>query len=425
MRILIVHQYYLMPGRPGGSRFNEMARLWAAQGHQVTVLGGAIDYASGSVPERYRRRWVYKEYDGPVLVYRCHVPATYSASYLGRMWAFLGFTLSASTAALRAPRPDVVIASSPPLVAAIPGWIAARVSRRPVPWVFEVRDLWPESAITTGVLSPDSPLAKLLYGLEKWACRSASRINVLTPAFQTDMRNRRLAPQASFCCIPNGADTALFRPGPRDNQTRAQFGWGDRFVVLYAGAHGRANALSQLIDAAAGLQDRPDILIACIGDGPEREWLEQEARNRGLANIRFYGPQPKDSMPGIVNACDVGAAVLQNNPTFRTVYPNKIFDYMSCARPVLLAIDGAARALVCDQARAGIFAEPENGNSIGAAIRFLADHPDQRAEWAASGRRWVLAHAARETLAARYLEMLAGLVNATPEPLRASVAAPL
>jgi len=412
MRILIVHQYYLMPGQPGGSRFNEMARLWAEQGHLVTVIAGTIDYASGKVPERYQGRWVSKENDGAVLVYRCHVPATYATSYAGRMWAFLGFTLSASTAAFRAPRHDIVIATSPPLIATIPGWIAARISRNPVPWIFEVRDLWPESAITTGVLKAGSLLTKLLYTLEQWACRSASKINVLTPAFQVDMEKRGLAAQAKFCFVPNGADTESFWPGPRDNETRRQLGWSDRFVVMYAGAHGRANALHQLVDAAAELRDRPDILIACIGDGPERQRLTEEAERRGLKNIRFHGAKPKASMPDIVNACDAGAAVLQNNPTFRTVYPNKVFDYMSCARPVLLAIDGAARTLVCDEAKAGVFAEPENPKAIASAIRFLADHPDTRAAMAANGRRWVVANASRDALAGRYLDVLMDLVNA-------------
>jgi glycosyltransferase involved in cell wall biosynthesis len=413
MKILIVHQYYLMPGQAGGSRFNEMARLWTQQGHEVTVIAGTLDYASGKAPERYDGHWISKENDGAVIVYRCHVPATYARSYVGRMWAFVGFTLSASTAALRVPRPDVVIATSPPLVATIPGWIAARLSRHPVPWIFEVRDLWPESAITTGVLRAGSPLTRLLYGLEKWACRSASKINVLTPAFQYDMERRALATSTKFCFVPNGADTGSFSPGPRGNEMRRQLEWGDRFVVMYSGAHGRANALHQLVDAAAELRDRPDILIACVGDGPERQRLTEEAELRGLENIRFYGAKPKASMPEIVNACDVGAAVLQNNPTFRTVYPNKVFDYMSCARPVLLAIDGAARTLVCDQAKAGIFAEPENHQAIASAIRFLADHQAARDEMAANGRRWVLANASRDALAARYLDVLAGMVTSS------------
>ncbi len=151
MKILIVHQYYLMPGQAGGSRFNEFARLWSAAGHQVTVLAGTVDHAKGTTPEKYRGRWITTEQDDAVTVHRCYVPAAYSRGYAGRMWGFFGFTLSATTAALRVERPDVVIATSPPLVTAITGWLAAHARLRSVPWVFEVRDLWPESAVTTAV----------------------------------------------------------------------------------------------------------------------------------------------------------------------------------------------------------------------------------------------------------------------------------
>jgi len=411
VKITVVHQYYLMPGQFGGSRFNEMARLWSAQGHQVTVIAGTVDYGTGKAPDRYRGRWVTKELDGAVTVYRCHVPETYGKSYLGRMWGFFGFTLSASTAALRLRRPDVVIATSPPLVAVIPGWIAARARLKPSPWIFEVRDLWPESAVTTGVLREKSILTRSLYALEKWACGSADKVNVLTPAFRQDIESRGLAPAGKIVFVPNGADTESFRPGPRDNAARREFGWGDRFVAMYAGAHGLANALGQLVEAAYELRERPDILIACMGDGPERKKLEADAERRGLNNIQFYGPKPKSAMPEIVNACDAGIAVLQNNPTFRTVYPNKVFDYMSCARPVLLAIDGVARNLVCEQAEAGQFAEPENAAAIAATLRSFADNPDERARMGRNGRNWVLANASRAALASRYLEAMGTLVG--------------
>jgi glycosyltransferase involved in cell wall biosynthesis len=410
MKIVVVHQHYLMPGQPGGSRFNEMARLWSEAGHQVTVIAGNLNYATGEVPERYRGRWIVREQDGPVTVLRCHVPSSYSKSYVGRAQAFLGFTLSAATAALQVERPDVVIATSPPLVAVLPGWLAARAHWPGVPWIFEVRDLWPESAVTTGVLRADSPVTRALYALEAWACRSAARVNVLTPAFREDLVRRGLVPPERVVFVPNGADVEAFRPGPRDNDVRRAMGWGERFVVMYAGAHGRANAVRQLLDAAGLLRHRPDILIATVGDGPERAGLEAEAKARGLPNVMFCGPQPKARMPDFVNACDVGAAVLQNNPTFRTVYPNKVFDYMACERPSLLAIDGVARALVCDEAQAGVFAEPENPAALADAIVRLEADPAGRAAMGRRGREWVLANATRESLAARYLDIMRDVV---------------
>lgn len=388
MKILVIHQYYLMPGAAGGSRFNELARLWSEAGHEVTVIAGTVDYASGEKPARYKGRWITREEDGPVHVWRCHVPGTYAKSYLGRAWAFFGFTLSAATAALLERDADVVVATSPPLITPLPGFIAARLRARPGKLIFEIRDLWPESAITTGVVPKGSLLARGLFALEKWACSAADAINVLTPAFRDDLVKRGLASEKKVAFVPNGADVQRFNPGPRDNAARAEQGWDDKFVVMYSGAHGRANAVGQLLDAAARLLDRKDILIACVGDGPERAGLEEKAKARGLYNIQFAGPQPKDWMPDFVNACDAGAAVLQNNPTFRTVYPNKVFDYMACAKPTLLAIDGVARQLVCEQARAGVFAEPENGAALAEAIRRLADDKALCAALGARGRSW-------------------------------------
>jgi glycosyltransferase involved in cell wall biosynthesis len=406
LKILVVHQYYLRPGQPGGSRFNEMCRLWSEAGHEVQVIAGTLNYVTGETPAEYRGRWMTKEMDGDVTVYRCRVPSTYHSGRLGRLFAFIGFVLSGSTAALRVKRPDLVIATSPPLTAIVPGWIAARFRLRRAKLIFEVRDLWPETWVLLGTLRRTSVLARLLYFLERWASRTSDRINVLTPAFREDMVTRGVAPAGKIVFIPNGADVESFRPATRDNEMRRALGWGDRTVVLYAGAHGVPNALGQLIDAAIELRSRPDILIACVGDGIERAALEARVKEEGLTNIIFHGAQPKEQMPAIVNACDIGTAVLANNISFHTVYPNKVFDYMACERPVLIAIDGVARDLVCNQANAGIFAEPENPKAIAGAIRRLADDSALRAELARNGRAWVLANATRDALAARYLGVM-------------------
>jgi glycosyltransferase involved in cell wall biosynthesis len=402
VRILVVYQYYGRPGEAAGSRFNEFGRMWSEAGHEVTVLAGTIQHSTGHIPEPYRGRWITREMDGKVTVWRCYIPEAYAKGYVGRAWGFFAFTLSAATAVLRCARPDVVIATSPPLVTVIPGWIAAKLYRSRL--IFEMRDLWPESAVTTGVLREGSLLTRMLYGLERWGARVADRVNVLTPAFREDLLRRGLAGPEKILFVPNGADLDMFQPGPRDNVVRKELGWGDRFVVMYAGAHGRANAIGQLVDAAERLRDRPDILIACVGDGNERARHEQAAREKGLTNIAFYGSQAKSRMPDIVTACDVGAAVLQDNPTFRTVYPNKVFDYMAAARPTLLAIDGVARKLVCDDARAGLFVQPEDGGAIADAIRRLASSPDECAEMGRRGRAWAELNAGRRALAARYLQ---------------------
>ena len=178
MKILVVHQFYLGPGEPGGSRFNEFARLWQNSGHDVSVIAGTLNYTTGKRLADCEASWVTKRDEDGVHVWRCHVPTTYNQGYLGRMWAFFGVTVLASWAALRVPRPDVVIATSPPLTAAIPGFVAARLRLRPVPWVFEIRDLWPESAITTGVIADRSasPAATSAWWTSTWGtCCPLSR----------------------------------------------------------------------------------------------------------------------------------------------------------------------------------------------------------------------------------------------------------
>lgn len=411
MKIAVLHQNYLSAGQPGGSRFNEFARLWSEAGHEVTVITGTLNYNTGAVPPEYQGKWFVHENDGPVKVVRCYVPSVYRRGRVGRSVAFWGFVASASTAALTVPRPDVLIATSPPLSIAVPGFLSAKVFWRGVPWVFEVRDLWPGSIVTSGLLREEALLTRVLYGMERWACESATLVNVLTPAFREDILKRGLVPPEKIVFVPNGADVSMFNPGPRDNDVRREFGWGDRTVFLYAGAHGVVNALEQLVEAAALLRDRPDILIACVGDGTERARLTEIARRRGLDNLVFHGPVAKAKMPDVVNAADVGMAVLQGNPMMKTVYPNKVFDYMACARPSLLAIDGVARELVCVQAAAGRFAVPEDPRSIASVIREMTDDPDERRAMGERGRAWVLANATRESLAERYLGILEGIAR--------------
>lgn len=413
MNILVLHQYYLAPGDPGGSRFNELAALWAADGHDVTVIAGNLNYATGRRTPGTEGRWITRQQDGAVALVRAHVPSTYNAGLSGRLWAFAGFTLSASTAVLRQSRPDVVISTSPPLNIAVPGAVAARFRFGRVPWVFEVRDLWPESAVTTGVMRPRAFLTRFLYRLEAWAYRKADRINVLTPAFRHDIIARGLAPADKIFFVPNGVDVDVFRPGPRDNARRQELGWGQDFVALYAGAHGRANALHQLIDAAERLRGQPHIRIVSAGDGPELPGLREAAKAKDLSNIEFIGSQPKDRMPDLINAADAGLAVLQANPTFKTVYPNKVFDYMACARPTVLAIDGVARELVCDEARAGLFAEPENGAAIASCLLELASDAARASALGTSGRAWVVQNASRSALARRYLTELERCMSST------------
>jgi len=278
-----------------------------------------------------------------------------------------------------------------------------------VPAVFEVRDLWPESAVDTGVLT-SRPLIWLSRCLEDLAYRRATWISALTPAFVEALVAGKGVRRNRIEMVPNAADLDIMRPGPKDNRVRRKLGLTGKFVVSYFGAHGRANRVGQLLDVAQRLKSsHPDVRIMLVGDGMEKSALQADARQRGLDNVLFVDSVPKSQVADYVNASDVCTAVLMKNDTFKTVYPNKVFDYMSCERPIIVAIDGAARKLI-DDAGAGIYAEPENPEAFLEALRRLKDEPGLAENMGSSGRRYVVEHFDRRTIADSYLGWLTKLV---------------
>ena len=375
------------------------------------MLAGMVHYAKGTKAAAYKGRFLAVEKVGPgVTVYRCHVSESYNRSFLGRFWAYLSFLFSAAVVGLlRVPRPDVIVASSPPLTVAGTMWVLSACFGSPA--VFEVRDLWPESAVDTGVLT-SRPLIWLSYRLEELAYRRSVWLNALTPAFVERLAAKKHVPRRRISMIPNGADLDLLQPGPRDNAVRRRLGLEGKFVVSYFGAHGRANRLGQLLDAAEVLRDDADVRILLVGDGMEKPALKAEARRRGLHNVLFADPVPKRHVGDYINASDVCAAVLMKNDTFKTVYPNKIFDYMSCKRPILLAIDGAARELI-ERAGAGVYVEPENPEALARCVLEMKGRPDVLKRMGESGYRYVREHFSRRRLAETYLAVLADVCSAS------------
>ena len=406
MNILIIHQYFLEKDGAGGSRFNQFAKYWAQKGHKVTVIAGTVGYTTGQKNEKYKGKWVTKEeVDRGVTILRCYVSESYNKNFLGRLWAYLSFVFSASWAGIfMSGKQEVVIATSPPLLVAIPGYIISRLKR--IPLIFELRDLWPKFAIDTGVLK-NSLVIKLSYWLENFIYRKANLINVLTPAFKDYLLKEKKAPENKIIYIPNAADLDLMKPGPKNNWVREKFNWDDKFVILYVGAHGVANDLRQIINAAKLFKNNPEILFVLIGDGMEKLKLITVAKEQNLTNVQFLGSVSKDKIVDFINAADVCTAIL--DPVFTTTYPNKVFDYMACARPVVLPIDGVCRKLVVDEARAGLFVRPEDAEDFKEKIFYFYNHPEARETMGQNGRRFVIERFDRQKLANQYLEIIKGI----------------
>lgn len=406
MRIVLIHQYFLETDGAGISRFNQFAKYWTEAGHEVTVVCGTVHYMTGKKQHRFRGRLITKERENPRLeVVRVFVSDAYNSNFIGRMWGYVSFTMSSLLALLTIQKPDVIISTSPPLFAGVPGLVASWAWRRP--FVFEVRDLWPESAIELGVLN-NKLLISLAYAAEKLLYRSAKKICVLTPAFREKLASEKNVPRDKIFFIPNGADTDLLVIRTPREEVRRNLGLGNSFTVLYIGAHGIANHLDQVLDAASLVKDDPSLRFVLVGEGMKKEELKKRANREGLANLLFLDPVPKDRIADIINACDVGLAVLKKLDIFKTVYPNKVFDYMACKRPVLLGIDGAIRELVETSAKVGVFFEPEQAHDMVEKIRTMQGNPAQCSQFGENGYTFVTRHYSRKALACAYERELTG-----------------
>jgi glycosyltransferase involved in cell wall biosynthesis len=390
-----------------------MTQVWADQGHEVTVLAGMVHYNTGKKPERYKGKFIFKDlnfYEN-VDVIRCHVSEAYNVNFLGRLWAYFSFVFSSIWAGLFKVQKkfDVIIVTSPPLFVGITAYILSKFKR--LPFVFEIRDLWPESAIDTGVLQ-NKTIIKFAYWFESFIYKKASLINVLTPAFRDKLIGEKGVPKDKVIFIPNAADFSLAEKlvGSFDaDKFRKDHQLENKFVITYVGAHGVANHLVQLLDAAEQLKDT-EVLFQLIGSGMQKEQLVADAKSRDLQNVKFVDPVPKEEVFQYILASDMGASVLKKVDTFKTIYSNKTFDYMSCKKPVLLAIDGVSRELV-DKANCGIYVEPENRDDIVRGIKEALWRKSELATLGNNGYAYAKKHFDRTSLAKQYLEHVKDLLD--------------
>ncbi len=401
MHILLIHQVFVRPQDPGGTRHYEFAQQLVRRGHQVTVLAGTRSYLTGGLLGADRRQTL----EPGLVVLRTWVLGGAGSGALGRMLAFLSFVGSALLLGLRIPAVSLIWGTSPPLSQAWTAWALARLKR--TPWLLEVRDLWPAFAVQIGVLR-NRALIALARRLERFLYHRADRIVVNSPGFVSHVLDSGAA-ASKLAFIPNGVDTQLFAPGAEAGQLRRLEGLDRKFIALYAGAHGMANDLWQLLAAAEVLREDPRITLVLVGDGREKVALRAKARATGLSNVVFLPSVEKARMPGLLVDADCGLVVLKPIPLFTTTYPNKMFDYMAAGKPVVLAIDGVAKRLV-EEADAGVCVPPGDAPALAAALQQLAADPALARELGQRGRTYVEAHYDRAQLALQMEGLMLAMV---------------
>lgn len=397
MHTLLIHQAFVSPTEAGGTRHIELAKPFVGKGNEFTIIASRYNYLNGQQQDRPDGPEVY---DG-VHVIRPRSLGGLHRSYVWRVVSFLSFMVSAVWSGIRVKNIDVVMGTSPPLFQAVSAWLIAAIRRRPL--VLEIRDLWPEFAIDIGLLK-NPALIWLARRLETFLYRRASHFIVNSPAYVDYLVSKGID-ENRISFIANGVEPGMFKIVASDDSIRKEYGLYGKFIVTYAGAIGMANDLDTLLDAAHQLRDTPDVQFLIVGDGKERARLEQSAQQQKLDNVLFVGTKPKSQMPSVLVESDVCLAILKNIPMFRNTYPNKVFDYMAGAKPIVLAIDGVIREVV-ESAEAGYFVQPGDANALADAIRKLQQDPQGAKQMGIAGQRYVAEHFNRAQHAAAFGQLV-------------------
>jgi glycosyltransferase involved in cell wall biosynthesis len=410
MHILFLTDNFPPEVNAPASRTHEHCREWVRAGHEVTVVTGVPNFPQGRVFAGYRNRlWQQERIDG-IRVIRVWTYITANEGFVRRVLDYLSFMLSGTLAALFTRRVDVVVGTSPQLFTACAAWMVGALKRRA--YVFELRDLWPESIKAVGAMK-DTALIRILERLEMFLYRRAARIVSVTHSFRETL-HRRGIDAGKIDVITNGVDIARFSPRPKDTTLEAELGLAGHFVAGYIGTHGMAHALETLLQAARQLQqEHPAIGLRFLflGDGARKAALVDEARRLGLSNVLFVGSVPKEQVARYWSLLDVSIIHLRRTELFTTVIPSKLFECMGMGIPVLLGVAGESATLVEREAVGQIF-EPENVEQLVRALLVLQRDDALREQY----RRRALEAARRYDRVALAAQMLGTLEAVARRP---------
>jgi colanic acid biosynthesis glycosyl transferase WcaI len=387
MRILILTQYFAPEVGAVAIRLTRLARLLQRRGHDVQVLTGMPSYPQGTVSPAYRGRWILSEMHEGIPVLRTWVFARPNPRTLHRLLHQTSFALSA-LGGITLPRPDVIFVESHPLFVAFTGW-ALHASKR-APYVLNVSDLWPDSAIALGVLK-SRHIIRLARWLERFVYRHAAHIIAMTDGIRKGVSEVTLQPE-KVSLITNAVDLDCFSPTVDGSSIRGRFGLAENFVALYAGNLGLAQGLETLLDAAAHLrQSDPDIRIVIVGAGSRQEALCAYAQEHNLDNVIFGGVLPYTQMPQVLAAADVCLVLLKRASVLLGARPSKLYEAMAAGRAAIVSADGEAAEYVIT-AGAGLASPPEDSVALAQAIRRLRADETARQSYGRRGRAYAERH---------------------------------
>ena len=408
MRILYLSQYFPPEVGATQTRAYEMARNLVGLGHRVTMLAEIPNHPTGIVPPEYRGKLYERDTLDGIDVMRLWVKTSRVKTTRTRMAFYLSFMVSATLAGilLARGRYDVVYATSPPLFVACAGWALSRIRR--IPFVFEVRDLWPAVAVSLGELS--SPrIIRWAEAVERFLYRQAAAIVAVTRGFCQHIEALGIASD-KIHWIPNGTMPEIFDPARGDEGLRHRLGLQGKFVVLYAGLHGLAQGLPFILEAAHDLLDHPEVVFVFVGEGPAKPDLLAIQDQQNLTNVLFLPQVAREAVVPYLNMADTLLVPLKKDQIFASFIPSKLYDFMSCAKPVILSVPGEAREIL-EEAGAGIFVAPGDVKQLRQAILHLSREAGTCQEYGRKGRQYVIEHFSRKTQAGQVAALLQDLID--------------
>jgi len=353
MHILLIHQAFAALNEPGGTRHHEFARFLAERGHQVSIIASPVSYLTG---KNTKNKKIETEMDGKISIYRAYTYPALHKSFAHRLYSYFSFMISSFFISMKIKNIDIVWGTSPPIFQSFTAWLVSKLKR--VPFLLEIRDLWPAFAIAVGVLK-SKILISLSLWLEGFLYHHADQIIVNSPGYLEHVQSKG---GENITLIPNGSDAAAYPP-VNTIKIRKELWWTDKFILLYAGAHGMSNDLPAILQAAKIIESNESIKIIFIGGGKEKSNLIALAKSLKLSNVEFLNPVPKNKIFEYLQSSDACIAILKPIELYKTTYPNKVFDYMAAGKPIILAIDGVIREVV-ESANCGLFCEPGNPHAI-------------------------------------------------------------
>ena len=404
MKLIYIHQYFVTNKGTSGTRSYDVSRYLIQMGYSVTMICGLHDQ-SALAPMSWWRLMRREQIDG-IDVIVCNARYSNKLTVPGRLWAWLKFAMLATWACVMQRSADLIFATSTPLTTGIPARIAAALKR--IPYVFEVRDLWPEDLLAAGRMKQGLQY-RVWQWLETFCYAKAGKILLVSKGFHDRLLERGLDADR-LDTIVLGADASLFEGAQPDREFIERHGLSGKTIAIYTGAHGDANGLSQLLDAAEHLRQRPDIAIVLIGEGKMRPPLKTMVAERQLDNVYLLDAVRKQMLPDILAACHIGLMILKQISRPRWVTPNKIFDYMFSGLPTIVNFEGTTAELV-ERERIGVASEPGSSEDLAAKIMLWADDPNQRKAVGRRAREVALAKFDRKQIAEKLAEVFETCVN--------------